>query len=243
LKNQKIDSVFTNQKLTGLSQTITLTSFDSGQWVLPAFDVDFNPSNGDSAFHLFTDSFPVSVSYQADSSNALRDIKPVREAKKQRPVWYWFVAAALVIVLTAFCIWLFYYLKRRKKFVPEKVKISAYEKAIKELDKLQQLNLSSVDTIKQYHSRLTEILKEYLASQHGEYFKSSTTAEVLVLLKQNGFDKNILAKTEDALRCSDAAKFAKYVPSPEQSKSSWTSIKHTIEVAEKLNTKSEESVS
>jgi hypothetical protein len=43
--------------LPGLSQTFTLTSFDSGKWILPSFLVNVTPVSNDTTFNLFTDSF------------------------------------------------------------------------------------------------------------------------------------------------------------------------------------------
>ena len=113
VEKSKIDSTFTNQKLTRLSQTLTFTSFDSGKWVIPQFNIDFNPSNGDSAYNLYTDSFAITVSYQQDTTNVLRDIKAIREVKEEKPLWYWIVAAAGLLFLIALLVGLYFYFKKR----------------------------------------------------------------------------------------------------------------------------------
>ncbi len=243
VEKSKIDSTFTNQKLIRLSQTITLTSFDSGKWVMPSFDIDFNPVNGDSAYHFFTDTFPVTVSYQPDSSNIIRDIKPVREANEEKPIWYWIVAAVGVLVLIVLGVWLYYYLKKKKKPVIKGPSLTAYQQAMQGMEKLKQVDLSDTAGIKIYHTKLTEILKEYLSDKQGPYFTSSTTAEVLMLLNQQGLDKTNLTKTAEALRCSDAAKFAKYIPVVQESEASWAAIKYAIDFSEQLNSKTEAGVS
>lgn len=241
VEKSKIDSTFTNQKLTGLSQTLTFTGFDSGKWVIPQFNIDFNPSNGDKPYNLYTDSFPVTVAYQPDTANIVRDIKPIRDVKKAIPIWYWIVSVALLLLLIALGIWLYFYFKKRNKQLPVRSALSAYQQAVKDLEKLKQLNLSDAAGIKVYHTRLTEILKEYLSDKQGPDFISSTTGEVLILLNQKGMDKAMLSKTAEAMRSGDAAKFAKYIPSAEENEESWKAIKQAIDFIEKLYTKTEES--
>jgi hypothetical protein len=241
VEKSKIDSGFTNQKLTRLSQTLTFTSFDSGKWVLPQFNIDFNPSNGDSAYNLYTDSFAIVVSYQQDTTNIIRDIKTIRDVKEEKPLWYWVAAGAGLLLVIALAAWLYYYLKKRKKAAPVGPVLSPYQQAIKELEKIQQLDLSDAAGVKTYHAKLTEVLKQYLASRQGDDFTSSTTAEVLMLLNQKGMDKAMLSKTAEAMRCSDAAKFAKFIPSAEESKESWKAIRQAIDFTEQLHNKTGES--
>ena len=47
IEKSKIDSVFTNEKLSGLSQSFTFTSFDSGKWIFPSFKINFSPVKDD----------------------------------------------------------------------------------------------------------------------------------------------------------------------------------------------------
>lgn len=241
VEKSKIDSTFSNQKLTSLSQTIIFTSFDSGKWTIPSFNIDFNPSNGDSGYNFYTDTFPVTVSYQADSTNVLRDIKTIREVKDEIPLWYWFAVAGGILILTGLGIWLYYYLKKEKPSKPLHPAISPYQVAMQEMDKLKQLNLSHTAAIKQYHTRLSEILKQYFSATQGSHFESSTTGEVLILLNQKGIDKASMSNIAEALRRSDAAKFAKYIPSAEESDSSWKIIKQAIDFTEQLQNKNENS--
>ena len=62
-----------------------------------------------------------------------------------------------------------------------------------------------------------------------------------MLLNQKGIDKANLSNIAEAMRYSDAAKFAKYIPSVQESEASWAAIKYAIDFAEQLNTKTEAS--
>lgn len=232
VEKSTIDSSFTNQKLTGLSQTLTFTSFDSGLFVLPSFNANFSPSTDDTTFNLVTDSFAVKVSYVADSTNTLRDIKTIREVNDAIPIWYWIAGAAGLLLLIGIGIWIYRHYKKGGKLLPTRSSLSAYQLAITELEKLKELDLSSPAAIKQYHTKLPEILKQYLAVKQGAFYGSSTTSEILILLNQKNFDKAMLSETAAALRCSDAVKFAKFIPERNESEKCSLSVKAVIDFVE-----------
>ncbi|MBL0355958.1 MAG: DUF4381 family protein [Chitinophagaceae bacterium] len=227
-----IDSSFTNQKLTGLSQTITFTSFDSGKFVIPQLDASFTPSANDTSFNLLTDSFAVAVAYLADSTNTVRDIKTIWEVKDEIPTWYWIAGVTALLLLILIGYWLYKRYKNSGTILPRGSFLSAYQQAINELEKLKQSDLSSASAIKQYHSRLPEILKQYLAVKQGAFYGSNTTSEMLILLNQKNFDKTMLSKTAASLRCSDAVKFAKYQPAADESETCRLDIKEAIDFVE-----------
>jgi hypothetical protein len=242
VEKSKIDSAFTNQKLTRLAQTFTFTSFDSGKWMLPAFEIHFNPSTGGEGYTSFTDTFLVNVSFQFDSTIALRDIKDVRKVNPFSVLQLLLMIGGALTVLSLLA-WLIYFLLKktsRKNIIIQKA-VSAYESANIELEKLMQLNLSEASDVRIFHTRLKEILKTYLSSIEGPDFTSSTTSQVLIALHQQGITKTIAPGITEALYCSDATRFAKYFPSVDESKECWKVIKHTIDLAEKLKNKKMES--
>jgi hypothetical protein len=130
IQKSKIDSVFTSEKLSGLSQSFTLTSFDSGKWTFPSFDINFNPVKNDTTFNILTDSLPMTVSFSvADTTSALKDIKAIREVEVFNPFWYW-VAGLVLLLLILVLIFLWYRRrKKNKKTEPVLSKLSPYEEA------------------------------------------------------------------------------------------------------------------
>src|SRR5215831_10583248 len=71
LSRKKIDTVDNRTQIT-LSQTMVLTSFDSGHWVIPSFKLIANKT-------LLTDTIPVDVAFSSpfDASKPYHDIKDV----------------------------------------------------------------------------------------------------------------------------------------------------------------------
>lgn len=228
----KIDSVFTNQKLSGLSQTFTLTSFDSGKWTFPSYNINFNPAKDDTTINLFTDSLPLTVSFSvADTTSALKDIKAIKEVEVFNPVWYWVAGGGLVILLFVLIYW-WYKSKKKVKITTQVSKLSPFEEAMQEIDKLKNFNLSEPKEIKQYHTKLIEIYRQYLSRKENVDYSNKTTGDMLIAIKSNYAGADILDKSAAALRFSNAVKFAKYIPLPSDSENNQQLMKDTIRLIE-----------
>jgi len=224
----KIDTTTTNSN-TLLEQTITLTSFDSGRWNTPALRINFDPVKDDTTINIFTDSIPVNVGYApADSTNELRDIKPIMEVTVKSYLWYYIGGGIILLLVIAYMLWR-YFKNRKKEPAPiSSSKLTPYDEAIQNLDKLKQLNLQNPEDIKQYHARLSAIFKWYISRKQRVSIMNKTTGDVLVHLAQNNLPKDIVTQTATALRCGDAVKFAKYLPVASESEACFNEIKETI---------------
>jgi len=237
ISRSKMDSLYNNNRLSGLVQTLTLTSFDSGKWVLPSFIVNLDPVKDDTTYNFFTDSLPITVSFStSDTTNQLRDIKPIREAETINPLWYWIGAGVLLVALIIFLIWFYRYWKKNKASIPFQTKTSPYDEAMKELENLKAYNLSVPEEIKIVHTKLGEILKRYLSRRQNNDYLNKTTGDILITLRDQYLDKNMLSKAAASLRCGDAVKFAKYLPPSYESEESLQSVKEVINVIQ-LETK------
>lgn len=233
VEKSKIDSIFTNQKLSGLLQTFTLTSFDSGKWTFPAFNINFNPAKGDTTISLFTDSLPVTVSFSvADTTSTLKDIKSIKEVVVFNPFWYWVAGGVLVVLLLILVYWWYWRKKKNKK--PELIvsKLSPFQEAMEAIDKLKTFNLSVPKDVQQYHIKLIEIYRNYLSRKENTDYSNKTTGDILIAIKTNYNSKEILSKSATAMRFSNAVKFAKYIPPVTDSEGNQQLIKDTIGLIE-----------
>ncbi|MEO6548389.1 MAG: DUF4381 family protein [Ferruginibacter sp.] len=234
VNRSKMDSVFDHSNLSQLVQTITLTSFDSGKWVFPSFRGNILTENGAAPYNFFTDSVPITVSFSvSDTTNQLRDIKPIMEVERFNPVWYWIGSAVLTIALIAFLIWFYRYWKKNKSAVPVRTKVSPYDEAIKELESLKDYNFSLAADIKIAHTRMAEILKRYLTRIQKDNYQNKTTGDILIMLRDQFLDKDLPAKAAASLRCGDAVKFAKYLPPASETMSSIELVKEVIQDIQK----------
>jgi hypothetical protein len=89
--------------------------------------------------------------------------------------------------------------------------------ALRELEKLRDEKLWQKGETKQYYTRLTEIIRQYLANRFGVFSLELTTSETLDALLETGFKKDgSYSKLKSLLTGADLVKFAKYKPEPSE---------------------------
>ena len=221
----KADSIFSNDQLIGTRQQFIFTSFDSGKWIFPDFGLRFADSNSDSVITVFSDSFPMAVSFSvADTSSQLKDIYPIKEIKKDIPYWYWIAVIGSALLLIVLIYFLYKNWKRKSNLLvtPE----DAFVNAMAALQSLKILPLQEMNQLRHYHTQLSTICKNYLSAYSGRYFLNDTTSDLLIKLKSMPIEQTLLTSTASALRCGDAVKFAKYIASTEEN----TNCVHDIEL-------------
>ncbi len=228
VEKSRIDTTVENDK-TILQQTLTLTSFDSGRWNTPALSIDFDPLKNDSAVHLYTDSVPVTVGYApADSTNELRDIKPIQEVNVTNYLWYYIGAGIIILLAGAYFLWRYFKNKPKEANPQFNSKLSAYDEAMQALDALKKLQLQQPCDIKKYHDGMSGAFRWYLSRKQRVSILNKTTGDVLVMLAGSNLSKEIISTAATALRCGDAVKFAKYLPAVSESEDCMNKIKEVI---------------
>ena len=231
LQKGKIDTTNTN-KGTILKQLFRITSFDSGQWVIPSYHM---PQSED----LKTDSIIINVGYlPMDTTKDYNDIKEIIEVnakKKMDWTWYYVGGGVLLVLL------LIYLLTRKKKkkssvqVAQEQKIIDPYTEAIQQLEILQKENLLAKDETKLYYSRLTDIFRVYVEKRKNIHSLQQTTDDLVYQLKNIHLDKERYDQLAGALRLVDFVKFAKYIPTDADHVNVYATIKKTIEQIERLN--------
>ncbi|MCO6497618.1 MAG: hypothetical protein J5I50_08145 [Chitinophagaceae bacterium] len=224
----KIDSTFADGIL-GFSQTLYITSFDSGRQVIPPLTLNLTNYKVDSAFIMLTDSIVVNVGYSPDD-NVLpfHDIKPIITVDYKNQWWFWPGIALGALIL----LFIFYRLFRRKKksALEAEPPIPDYDEAIMLLDRLKKESLPEKGKAKQYYVRLTDIFKRYL-SRGTRVYKMQLTGEELIQEVHTLLpDKKAVASFAECIRKADAVKFAKWNTSVQDCAQSMTVIRQTIEM-------------
>ncbi|MEP7255382.1 MAG: hypothetical protein ABI666_06375 [Ferruginibacter sp.] len=229
----KVDTIAYKDNSNSFEQTITLTSFDSGRWVFPSLPVELADATGKPVQELMTDSFIVNVSYSPpDSTNQLRDIKPIIKVSITDYTWY-YIAGGIVLLLLITLI-LYRYFKKNKKLKPAGPisKLSPYDEAMGEINKLAQYDLQNAEAIKIYHTKLSDIFKRYLGRKQNKNLANSTTSDLLINMANSKFIPENISTLAMALRSNDAVKFAKYIPMALESEDCKLKIKETINLIE-----------
>ncbi|HMI79308.1 MAG TPA: hypothetical protein VK484_10975, partial [Ferruginibacter sp.] len=171
----KVDSTSNADNSKTFEQTIIFTSFDSGRWVFPSLN----------AGTLRTDSISINVFYSpADSTNQLRDIKPIIPVSYTDYLWY-YIAGGIVLLL-AIIFLLYRYWKKSRKLKPAgpAYKLPPYDEAMQEIKKLAEYNLQNAEEVKLFHIKLSGIFKRYLGRKQNKNLLNKTTSDLLIRMKE-----------------------------------------------------------
>ncbi|GEP92326.1 BatD family protein [Chitinophaga terrae (ex Kim and Jung 2007)] len=199
-----------------LHQTYTLTSFDSGHWTFPPVRFEVVDASGtpDSAF---TQPIGIDVNTVAvDTTKAFKPIKTVQSVPWN--IWdYWIYLAigAGLVLLIGGLIW-FFRRKPKKAPVVNVPTISPYELAVHNLKALKEEKLWQQGDVKQYYTRLTDILRTYFENQFGIAALELTSEELLNNIKPITKLNQQRDKLRSLLAIADLAKFAKLQPTPDE---------------------------
>lgn len=231
IEKGNFDTMSTNGSIS-LRRKIIFTSFDSGAWYIPPFPVTLEKNND--VKKIMTDSVLINVGYSpADSTNELRDIKPIMEVKVRSYLWYFITGGILVALLIAFLLFK-YFIKRKRKPIPVlHSPLSPFDEAMNDLKALSGYDLTLPAEVKQYHTQLNFILKRYYSRVIDINLLNKTTGGFLLILKEQQQDSTLISFIAEALRIGDAVKFAKYIPPVPESDNCLLQVKETIEKLEK----------
>jgi hypothetical protein len=219
LKRSYIDTTKIDASRLQLKQTYIITCFDSGPHYIPPFYFRFQ--QGGKIDSLKTNDLTLFVKVpNVDLKKGIADIKKPFEA----PVTFKEIAPWLLgaILLGALIFLIVYMISRRRKNLPlfqrpEKPKLPAHIIALQELDRLKGEQLWQHDKVKDYYTRLTDIIRIYIEERFNVPAMEQTTFEILSEFKEKKslVDDDSYGGLKDILELADLVKFAKLTPLPD----------------------------
>lgn len=215
-----------------LTQYLTLTSFKDSLFAVQPIAV----VRGNDTF--WTDPMALNVvqpfDLSADSTNAITDIKGIERA----PIWWWgifrwvLLALGIALLLAGLGYLLYRLLGKRK---PQEAPINpellrpADEVALEKLDAIKIAKIWQKGQVKEYHTDLTDVVREYISRRFDVQSTEKTSDETLrelkpILLKGEGLQvtgdgKDLYAKLSKMLQLADLVKFAKWTTTPDENES------------------------
>lgn len=214
----KIDTLKNNDSIT-LSRLYILTSYDSGNFYIPAIEFNYKNS-GDTAFSkAYTDSILLNVQTMAvDTSKAIRDIKgPISVPYDERELIPYIISVIIFGLLAWFIV--FYIRKRRKgeKLIDfSKPALSPHEVALRALDELKNKKLWQNNKVKEYYTELTEIIRVYIEKRFVVAAMEMTSDEIITAFRSIDITDDLKAKLRQLFILADLVKFAKADPLPNE---------------------------
>ena len=200
-----------------LNQTLTVTSFkDSLFYINPLTFV-----SGEDTFWSEGMMLNVIQPFEIDTTLAITDIKPIAKA----PIWLWgifrwILLAILLIGLGIGSYYLYVFIGKRKGVIPEEPKEPARpaeEVALEKLDQIKEAKIWQSGQVKEYHTELTDVVREYIGARFDVRSSEKTSDETLRAMKPVLQDKKSLyEQLRKMLSLADLVKFAKWTTTPDE---------------------------
>lgn len=222
------------------NQYLTLTSFeDSLFYIAPLTFV-----SGDQTIQSEALTLNVVQPFEVDSADmAITDIKGVYDA----PIWWWGIFRWVLLALGVGGIsiggyYLITYLQARVSKKDEELDAvellrPADEVALEKLDAIREEKIWQSGRVKEYHTQLTDVVREYIARRFEVSSAEQTSDETLRAMRPLLNDKKeLFEQLRKMLTLADLVKFAKWQAAPDENelslRSAYTFVKETTSVEE-----------
>ena len=235
-----IDTAMLNDGRVQYNQYVTLTSFeDSLFYIAPLPFV-----SGDDT--VWSESLTLNVvqPFEMDSTDmAITDIKGIYKA----PIWWWGILRWVLLALAIAGIgvggyYLITYLQSRARksedeVLPAEPLRPAEEVALEKLDAIREQKIWQTGQVKEYHTQLTDVVREYIDRRFEVSSVEQTSDETLRAMRGLLSDKKELYESlREMLTLADLVKFAKWTATPDENEKSLRSayifVKETTPVEE-----------
>jgi len=214
----KTDTVKSSDGHILVTQRYLVTSFKDSLLYIPSFPFVLN---GDTVWSKSL-SLKVVQPFKIDTaSKTIADIKPVFNPKYD---WAGLFKIVLLVLLILILLALFYYLFQKyfkKKPILNETEIKllqpAHVVALNQLDKIKQEKLWQKGRHKEFHTELTEVIREYIERIFNISSMEMTSEEILEhlrLLRKE--QKSTYQSLQQILRLADLVKFAKWNANPDE---------------------------
>lgn len=219
-----------------LQKRYIITSFDSAQY---QFAIPYLLQRGSlidtflsNPISLYVNTIPIDT-----ATYVMYDIKGVVEYPitfKEILPWILLGLGILLLILLA----LYMYMRWKKKqpiFFKLKKVDPPYVVAMRELQKLKEEKVWQQDKIKQYYTRLTDILRVYIEDGFTIQAMEKTSQELIQDIEKSDLSQKYpLVKLREMFTVSDLAKFAKYTPAPDENERCYITVAEFIEATKPL---------
>ena len=194
--------------------TFTISYYDSGSVTIPPIAVNYKTSGDGEAKVILSN--PVTFTVHTLPVDQQAEIKDVKEPLTIPLDWKFILLIAfIVLILIALAVFFYLRYKKKKSMLPVKkkiIKIPAHVKALTALDNLENEQLWQKGQVKEYHSNITGIVRNYFEERFNLPALELTTTEQMQQLNRVSSAKKIINETEHFLSNADLVKFAKFIP-------------------------------
>lgn len=228
VESLKIDTVVQNG-IRKLSQRYLITSFDTGLFYVPPFDIvryaDGTTQKADGFALQVLNPFQ---SIEIDEQTGVAHITDIREPydapfllSELLDYWPWGVGVLLLIGAIILGRYLYRRYRQNHTDTPKPKKEAPKEPchitALRKLEQIKEEGLWKRNMFKEYFSEITDTLRQYISARYDVRAMESTSNEIKESLKDVLRDAPKSQKQlDEILDLADLVKFAKYEPLPDE---------------------------
>ncbi len=198
-----------------------LMAFETGELPVPAIALNYLEDKTDAEPQMVeVGGKLIVVQSSLDSAaQAMADIKPIKSAPF--PVLLALGVLVALVALGGLAYWGYQKYRTRPEKPAEVIEevIEPYDWAKEKLEDLKTFELSDQPSFKQYYSRLSDIIREYIERYYNQPALEQLTYEIIQSLRDKSQKEDCL-NIQDVLEKSDMVKFAKYYPSQQEARQS-----------------------
>lgn len=195
-----------------LEQQLTLTSFDSGVYVLPRIPVSYLQNGKFDIAETNTLRLEVTTIPITSDTVQLAPIKPIMKEPRTLEDLIPYLTPLLILLIIGSIIYLIVNRKKKPKVIIPPKPLLPHELALQKLVALQQQELWQKGEVKQYQTELTFIIREYLESRFHIPALESTTDEIVQNLRKTDIEERWRDRLQELFVNADLVKFAKAQP-------------------------------
>ena len=226
VKRSPIDTLIINGAAS-YTQTVTLTSFDSGNWQLPSLPLLLQHYEDGKKDTLLTSALTIEVlPVDIDKLQQYHPLKDIIDVEVKPN--YWLIAGIVLFALAAIglAVW-FFFLRKKKEQKPVLNPVMArslFETTIEQLDKLQK----EAPDAQIFYTKLDDICRNFIHNQLHIRALQLTNDELMVQL-------NVYMQPEartsfyQLLRLINVVKFARYGPDEAQKSADINTAKEAVQ--------------
>lgn len=234
-----LDTNATSRKeFVNYSQTIFITSFDTGFHYVPPFTIFYSYSGDTSRHELLSEGVYLKVrTVEVDTTQAIRDIRGPIQAPISFAELAPYLGGMALLGLIISLVWYYFWRKRMNKpLFPmmSRPQGPPWQIALQNLDLLEDKKLWQNGKIKEYYSELTDILRHYLHQQHNIDAMEMITSEILAAYDSAGVQPDSRSLLANVLVQADYVKFAKAIPLRAENEQSLTFARQLIETTKPI---------
>lgn len=209
-----VDTVFINDgKRIQLTQTYTITSFDSALYYIPPFRVLVsNKPYYSKPLALKVYSLPVDEAHP-------EKFFPLRDVMKPSFAWEdWSGLIGLSVLLILISLLAGYLIVRLRdnkpiiRILKQTPKLPPHQQALEEIERIKHDKPWERDQEKEYYTQLTDALRNYIKDRFGFNATEMTSSEIIERLMKEAENKEVFNELKSLFQTADLVKFAKWKP-------------------------------